>query len=322
MIHTIVVPLDGSNFGEHAIPFALSVARQTDANLRLVHVHAYPQPLYTSDGVAIFDAATDEHNRVMQLAYLDDLSTRVAAQTTAPLQTALVEGPVAEAIETYVETVSADLIVMTTHGRGPLSRFWLGSVADALVRRSTVPMLLVRPDDSMPAPLSLGSTRTFARILLPLDGSQLSEQMIGAAADFAALSGAELTLLMALDPTGMSYAPILYTAGLEGEVLDQMKNEAHAYLEEAAAPLRDRGLRVKTQVVYAQPAVAILNYAFDHGSDLIAMATHGRSGLSRALLGSVADKILRGAHIPLLVQRPTAEATAEHAHAGVEAAAR
>lgn len=307
MIRTILVPLDGSTFGEHAVPVALSVACRTEAKLTLVHVHSFPGPLYTSDGVAIFDVATDERNRSTELAYLDDIARQIAPALPTPPQTALIEGAVVDALCEEVQKSEADLIVMTTHGRGPFSRFWLGSVADALVRRAPIPILLVRPDAQLPEVLDLTKPRNFERVLLPLDGSQLSEQMLAPAVEFVELTGAELTLLLALDPTGMSYAPMLYTAGLEGDVLDQMKVEARDYLEEIAAPMRARGLTVKTQVVYAQPAVAILNYAADHGANLIAMATHGRSGLSRALLGSVADKVLRGAHIPLLVMRPTAE---------------
>ena len=107
-------------------------------------------------------------------AYLDGIVKRLASVSPVPVTSALVEGPViAEMLNGHVVTTKADLIVMTTHGRGPLSRFWLGSVADELVRRATTPILVVRPQEK---PAIFQAEAVIRHILVPLDGSALAEQ--------------------------------------------------------------------------------------------------------------------------------------------------
>ena len=137
MYHSLLVPLDGSALAEQALPLALNIARRASSSLNVVQVHV-PFTLVCADtmypGVFEVEANVLEQER----AYLDGIVKRLASVSPVPVTSALVEGPViAEMLNGHVVTTKADLIVMTTHGRGPLSRFWLGSVADELVRRAT-----------------------------------------------------------------------------------------------------------------------------------------------------------------------------------------
>ena len=128
-----------------------------------------------------------------QREYLDTTVKRLAVLHSVPVTSALLESPaIAETLNAHAATTGADLIVMTTHGRGPLSRFWLGSVADELVRRATIPILLVRPQEKAP---DLSSEPILRHILIPLDGSALAEQALEPALALGKLMEADYTLV-------------------------------------------------------------------------------------------------------------------------------
>jgi nucleotide-binding universal stress UspA family protein len=118
-------------------------------------------------------------------------------------------------------------------------------------------------------------------------------------------------LLQAVPLVIQAYGMELYGAGWDDQVLEQLRANAHAYLDGVAAPLRAESLRVRTVVMDGLPASAILEYARAQAVDLIALATHGRSGVARWLLGGVADKVVRGATLPVLLYRPQSEAPAD-----------
>jgi nucleotide-binding universal stress UspA family protein len=308
MYRSILVPLDGSPFGEHALPWALRVARQTGAALRLVHAHATPVGSYGETG-ALYDNVVEEFTRRRELAYLRQIQRRVAEQVAGPVTEVLVEGPVGDGLVAEARTAGADLVIMTTHGRGPLARAWLGSVADELVRRLSVPVLLVRPHDVRP---DLTQDPQVRHILVLLDGSPLAEQILVPAVDFASLTGADISLLRVVRPLVLGGDIDTLPPEMDETMLRQLRTlhqeeqaEAQRYLERIAGRLRDHGLRVIPHVaMHDQPAVAALDEIKRHAIDLVALATHGRSGLPRLFLGSVADKILRGTSVPVLVHRP------------------
>jgi nucleotide-binding universal stress UspA family protein len=201
---------------------------------------------------------------------------------------------------------------MATHGRSPFGRFWLGSVADEMIRHATLPLLLIRPGDGPP---NLDEVPDLSRIIVPLDGTKLAEQIIEPAATLAALvSGAEIVLVRAVRPVlpidvtpeGMETATEAEHLLHEMETMQkEVEREAGTYLAEIARRLEARGLRVRTHVVIEdRPEEAILHEAEDEHAGLIALETHGRGGLSRLLHGSTTDKVVRSAHVPILVHRP------------------
>jgi nucleotide-binding universal stress UspA family protein len=193
---------------------------------------------------------------------------------------------------------------MATHGRGALSRAWLGSVADGVIRQAKIPVLFVRPAEGT-APETI-TARSLETILIPLDGSGLSEHAFEQATELGELFGSayHLTRVVAY-PLDIASPYLPYTVQMNQHILRDAKESAASYLEERADRMRRRGLRVTTSVaVDAQAGHGILSEADAVGCDLIAMATHGRSGVGRLVLGSAADKVLRGTQVPVLLLRP------------------
>src|SRR5262245_7311372 len=161
MYRSILVPLDGSNFGEHALPLAASIARRAGARLTLAHVHEPITTLY-GEGAMLLSDDLDVHARTQKRAYLERVIARLGRAAPPTFGSLLLEGGVIEAIQEQVVKDAVDLVVMTTHGRGPLGRFWLGSVADKLLRQLDVPLLLVHPGQSAP---DLAADRVIKHVL-------------------------------------------------------------------------------------------------------------------------------------------------------------
>jgi nucleotide-binding universal stress UspA family protein len=284
--------------------------RRQGAALQVVHAHVPSAGVYGELG-ASYDETLDRELMERERAYLDAVVKRLAAVAQVPLSAALLDGPAADAIVRHAATTGADLLVMTTHGRGPLARFWFGSVADALVRQLPIPVLFVRPGETVP---DLAEEPVVRRVLIPLDGSTLAEQVLEPALAFSSGTQVEYTLLRVVEQlTPASYDPAsTRMSGLSESLLEQLQEldrqesaRARDYLERFAERFRARSLVVQTRVIsHQQPATAILQDDSIRGVDLIALATHGRGGLKRLLLGSVADKVLRGAATPVLVYRP------------------
>jgi nucleotide-binding universal stress UspA family protein len=308
MLRSILVPLDGSPLGEHALPLALALARRASSRLQLAHVHQTIPPV-TVAGLVVFDQQ-EARFRQEELAYLNGVVQRLTAVAPVTAEGVLLDGEVARAIQDRAVQTGTDLVVMSTHGRGALSRFWLGSVADELVRRLSLPLLLVRPQEG---PIDLTAECRIRHILLPLDGTPLAEQVLETARMLGGLCGARFTLLRVVQPAlrpgflGEGSTPEgLHDSPLQDLRLHQRKSEeeAQAYLDGVALPMRQQGVSVETRVrIEEQPALGILGEAEASKADLIALETHGRRGLSRLILGSVADKVVRGTTLPVLLHR-------------------
>ena len=298
MYGQIVVPLDGSRFAELALPLALELSRRTDASLHLVTVHE-PVPAFAYDE---WESAASDWSR----RYLDEVMEGMEDRAGGPVTTALRTGPVVPSLQDEVRAVEGDLIVMATHGRGMLSRAWLGSVADAFLHRSEIPVLMVRPEDPSDEADEEGvDSDGIFRILVPLDGTDLSEEVLEHALELGGLFGAAYHLLRVVPyPMDLASPYLPHTVQMNRGLVEEAERGAEAYLRQKAAELRGQELTITTgTLVDAQPGHGILQVAREEECDLIAMATHGRSGLSRALLGSTADKVIRGSHLPVLVYR-------------------
>jgi nucleotide-binding universal stress UspA family protein len=313
MYESLLVPLDGSTWSEQSLPQALSLARRTGATLQIAHVHVPVWGVHGERG-GIYDSEVDCAVRERDLAYLEGIIRRLEAASDVSLSSALLDGSIADAISRQAAATHVDLVIMTTHGRGPLVRFWLGSVADALVRQMSIPILFVRPRETS---VDVTQDSDFQRVLIPLDGSKLAEQVLEPALGIAAAMQAEVALLRVVEPV----VPI--DQGSDGtrasglgrsivqrvhELHEQNLTEAREYLGQLAQGLSARSVPVQTRVVLKErPGSAILEDASAYGADLIALATQGRGGLKRLLLGSVADKVLRGSSTSVLVYRPVVE---------------
>jgi nucleotide-binding universal stress UspA family protein len=308
---TILVPLDGSPFSEHALPPALALATRGSGRLHLVTV-ATAEPGSGGAPSSSVDAVP-ETDRMTPAAeeYLSRVEGRIR-ERGAPVEIthhALPAGNVAASLLREMQDHPADLAVMTTHGRGALQRAWLGSVADALVRQAPIPLLLIRPGDGAvsgdPDPLA-GDPPRFLHVLVPLDGSEAAAEALGHGVALANSEGGRLTLLRVLPPVvaGGAY-PYVAVPAREDEAATDLARRAREELESVAADLRGQG--TQTEVVLKrvnQPAAAILDFADEEQVDVVAMTTRGRGGVARLVLGSVADKVIRGADVPVLVHHP------------------
>lgn len=297
MLRSILVPLDGSAAAEHALPYALAIARRTAGSVQLVHACA---PLRAAGRTT----AEIEEQHAHARAYLSSLGAPLSERWEVPMESLVLDGPPVAAIGAYAATGAADMIVMTTHGRGALSRLWLGSVADSLVRRSHLPMLLARPHGEPVDLLESVYDQPFQRVLVALDGSELAERALGPALELSAAMGAAVTLLQVIETPVVSAGSAVKAEHLDERALALWRSEAAGYLRELADAAAGRARSVDTCVLAGQPASAILEYARRHAVDLIALATHGRAGVRRMILGSVADKLVRGALSPVLVYGP------------------
>jgi nucleotide-binding universal stress UspA family protein len=297
MYRQILVPLDGSAFAEAALPLALEVSRRTGAN---VHIVTVLEPV-TSFAYEGWEGAAVEWSQ----KYLEDVLDRIEGNTGGEVSHAVLSGHTVEMLDREASDKDVDLVVMASHGRGALSRMWLGSVADGFIRHTALPVIIVRPDEEASPADSFD--HVFETLLVSLDGSELSEDALAYATEFGELfdSAYHLTRVVSY-PVDIASPYLPHTAQLNQQVLDDAKTGASEYLEAHAENMRRRGLRVTTSVgVDAQAGHGVLSEASAVGADMIAMATHGRTGLSRAVLGSAADKVLRGSHHPVLLHRPT-----------------
>lgn len=291
---TILVPLDGSTLSEGALPTATALARKTGARLVLVKA-AWPP--------AVVGPAPVEEQfgdvREAQL-YLEDVAADLRAEGYT-VKTAVHYTPVAQGILTEVEVSQADLVVMTTHGRSGLGRWIFGSVAEAVMAHSPVPVWLVRAN--LPHALdTLALERP--RLIVPLDGSTFSEAILEPARELAHTLDATLVLLRVVMPTLPTADLAMPPLAPSDTVTAEEEDEAFAYLSEVAARYMEDGLRVQTTVRVGTPAEAILEESQVPGTGLVLMATHGRTGMARVLLGSVAMEVLRRGALPMLLARP------------------
>jgi nucleotide-binding universal stress UspA family protein len=301
----ILVPLDGSPFSEYALPFALGLLDGERGRLRLVHVYSPGLPAAYLKSHPTFDDRWELEGRRQVHDYLDELGRRLHEAGGITIEKAVREGPIPEALQEEAVEADSDLLVMTTHGRGVLTRAWLGSVADALVRQVTVPILLVRPSEER-EPVVETAAR-FRHILVPLDGSSLAESILDEVVPVAQAAGARFTLIRVVAPlVGPN------RSGLPARALpDAGRADASEYLEGVAERLRSDGLEGDILVTeHHQPPVAILAAVAERQPDLIAMATRGLGGWTRVAVGSVADKVIRGASVPVLLCRPHSSPTA------------
>jgi nucleotide-binding universal stress UspA family protein len=305
MYRSIVVPLDGSSAAEHALPWALSIAeRHAGAVVHLVRAHIPPAPVMVGSELAA-DIALDAAIRGIETKYLEEVAQRVQKKTSVTVQYALLDDAIVDAVLDYAKSANAGLVVLTTHGRGAFARFWLGSVADGLMRHATVPTLMLRPrDDEQPA--DFASRPTVQRLVLPLDGSELAERIIEPAIELGKTFDAEYALVLVLEAVENIEALAAKKLTIPGGWFPEATAaKADAYLEHVVHRLRGRQLTAHRKVIpHGAAAGAVLEYAHTHGHSAIALATHGRSGLKRLLLGSVADKIIRGATMPVLIYHP------------------
>jgi len=297
MIRRILVPVDGSTFAEAALPLALALSEKAGAAVRLAMVN---QPPNLPPGVWA-EAFLANHAQYIE-SIAESVSNRAAPEVA--VSSVLLEGEVAAALCAEASSAGVDLVVMSTHGHGGLTRMWLGSVADRVLGEAPVPVLLVRPseDDSVdPA-----ESTTISRILVPLDGTPFAEAALDPAFEIGRLFGASFVLLRTVTYPVVATSYLPDTVQVNEAFVRHAKEDARVYLEAVRARFDDGSGRVDIDVLVGHSsATTILDQVADSGADLVVMASHGRHGFARAALGSVTDKVLRGSHTPVLIVHPS-----------------
>jgi nucleotide-binding universal stress UspA family protein len=298
---SILVPVDGSSLAERAIPFAVEIAKRTGAKMRvaLVHQEIPDVPVLASPETYV-DARLKMQNS--EDDYLRALTEHLTTQLGRRVSSAALKGPAAATLVEYARDSDADLVVMTTHGRGGIQRAWLGSVADQMIRNLAVPVLALRASEAN----SVESPASVSDILVPLDGSSLAEVALQPAVLIARLWAAKISLVRIVQPVLIGTDPALPIASTYDEQLTRLECvAAQGYLDGIANRLRNQGVEASTSVMLGGPTVeTILRLAESGAVSLIALSTHGRGGMSRLVLGSVADQLIRDANVPVLVLRP------------------
>jgi len=286
MFRTILVPLDGTRFAESALPMASRLARGEASSLHLVLAHQLVPALVGMGEFALPLTNIDEDQRSEEISYLESTAADLALAGVGPVEYREAEGPAGPAICEEAIRLGADLVVMTTHGRGGVGRLWHGSVADYVVRHLTIPVLLVHPDH----PKTRSADSALRGILVALDLSEDSEAILEPVEELARITNAPVTLMhVIMEP-----------------VLEVWKDaEAARRLDWMADRLRERGVVVSTRVATGiNPALTLRDALRESRFDLMAMTTHGAGGLRRFWMGSVADTVVRSAAKPVLVLRP------------------
>jgi nucleotide-binding universal stress UspA family protein len=294
MYERIMVPLDGSNAAEMVLPYAEEIATKFNSEIAMVIV-AEPTP------------AESDH---LFRAYLKTIQEKVrtelgnwGAKPGTPVTIEVLAGKPAQEILGYAADKNMSLVVMASRGTSGEGPWLLGNIAAKVLRATTKPVLLVRKE----APAEgLQRKGLIKRILVPLDGSKVAEQIVPHAEELARGMGAELILFQAYETfLGVISGEAMVTMSAEEikEANRHREEDAKAYLRTIAGTLREMGLTVSEVVVPGAPADVILSYAESNAVDIISMSTHGLSGLKRWVFGSVTDKVLHAGDMPVLVVR-------------------
>jgi nucleotide-binding universal stress UspA family protein len=301
MYKVVMAPTEGSDSEKVAISVAVKLAQKFEADLRLVRVRSEPLVAETIAQTPVFP--TEQmlwEERIAHLRKLEALASECRADGEIRVTTALEDGPVGPTLRDHALKFNVDLIVMSSHARGGLKRITLGSVTDYLIRRTNIPVLVVRPPISF---IGAGlQSQPVSRIVVPLDGSELAEQILPDVTALALRLGSTVSLLHVLTPISYSQKEIMQP-GLPWWDADIAA--ADDYLARAARSLTEEGLAVSKDVVLSDDiASAILDYSARMRADIIALATSGTGGMGRFVFGTVADEVTRKSTTSLLVFHP------------------
>jgi len=291
MTRTILLPLDGSPLAERALPYAAHLASATGARLVLMHGDAPTAATHAPQ----FDVQAFAH-RVREGQAVGAISDPRRIQIDA-VSTTVYTDKTADGICATARELQADAIVMSTHGQSGPGRWLYGTIADQVLRQTTVPVILVSSTCS-----HAWTAHMPFRILVPLDGSRFAEEVLGPVNALAATLGAELFLIGAVDEHGQSYAEGVssFESGTDAEI-----RGVRDYLDRVANGLRANGRTVHVDAEAGHAPTVIDEATRRRHIDLVAMATHGRSGVARLALGSVASQTLLRSTVPLFLVRFT-----------------
>lgn len=280
MYRRLLLPTDGSVAANAAAEAAISVATQFDAEIFVLHVRDTDATQGIDDGFRSEDT----------VGHVEELAA--AAEVEAEGAIVDVEDSIPGTIVSQAIDRGVDGLVMGTHGRGALDRFVLGSVTERTMAMSPFPVLTVNEKTDVPD--------RFDRLVVPTDGSDCANAGGDHAARLASRTGAELHVVHVVDPDTV-------WDDVAGEMrTDELEATKERAVEGVVSRAKQLGVStVETAVLSGTPNQAIVNYAIDNDVDCLVMGTHGRTGISRYLLGSVTERVVRTACIPVITVKDT-----------------
>jgi len=302
MYARLLVPLDGSPMAEQVLPYVRMLAPRLGARVHLLLV--VPEVLgefgEAVEAVRVLSRQARDQARRSARDYLERIGEGLKAEGLST-SWGMEEGMPARLIVEEAQREPHTLVMMTTHGHTGLARALLGNVADRVLRTSEAPVFLVRarPVHEYEAP------HPPQTVLVPLDGSEVAEQALPHASAMARTFEARLLLLRVVSTLrqplyGLEFLP---PVDIPVEVTQRLLDSARRYLEGVAEGLRREGLPVEVEAVEGLPAEAILRTLARLPAGMVAMTTHGRTGLARWLLGSITEEVVRRAEQPVLAVR-------------------
>ena len=316
MFTKALVPLDGTEVSEGIIPFVTQFARGLDIGVVLataVELDPLREGLLNriAGGLTEAPAADALRERIERDVKnrLEDLADRMALEGIAA-ETSVRFGTASDGIIGMAQDSECDLIAMSTRGRGVVSSGLLGSVTYKVMHESPIPVLAITPERVRER---WDSDYGIRRVIVPLDGSELAEAALPYAAVIAQRMNMGITLARVLYLDNVAYSEGYNLGDMLGEAEVQMEAEARRYLVDVARRLREEGLEVETEILRGSASTEIADLARRTDHNMIALATHGRSGVSRLLMGSVAEAVVRTSGDPVLVIRPETAVTPDPA---------
>jgi nucleotide-binding universal stress UspA family protein len=295
MFKNILVPLDGSRLAESVLPVTAYLAKALNASVTLFHVieKDAPKEVHGEMHLNNPDEATEYLKRITEQAFPPDIKVDYHVHTAEAKD-------VARSIVEHENEFALDLIIMCTHGRGRALHLLLGSIAQQVISKGKIPVLIIHPDD--------GETlETFScdAILLPIDEIAEHGQVLPIAQELAATCHATVHLIMVIQTfgtvSGRWTSTTRYLPGTTSKLLELSVEDAEEYLANQQQQLEKAGLMVSANVLRGDPANVIVDAAQKLNVDLIILGTHGKSGMDALLTGSVANKVCSQSKVPLLL---------------------
>jgi nucleotide-binding universal stress UspA family protein len=299
MYSRMLIPLDGSKTAEKVLPCARYLAGKFRMPIELLAVIDIAEiAAHMSADKARFLDTMIEDGVKHSTTYLRGIASTFPG---ANVKCSVERGRAEELIIGKGAADTAMLITMATHGRSGLNRFLLGSVAEKVLRGTVNPLLLVRATEEA-KPDREASLKS---MIVPLDGSELAESVLPMVAGLAKKLDVEVLLFRAYHIPSYAYTGDDGYAVNYDELLGDMRNEANAYLDKKATELKKLGVaKVSCVVKEGFGGDEILSLGGRTPDSLIAMCSHGRSGIRRWVLGSVAEAVVRHSSGPVLITRP------------------
>ena len=304
MFERLLVPIDGSELAEAALPYAEELAGRLGSEVVLLQVceseeerTSHMRQLYISRLAEAVERGTREYRRLAGRPESEEIK----------VESVIMAGNPAEKIIEYAENKDIGLIIMATHGRSGTKRWAVGSVADKVLRGTCIPVALIRAGKARPA---AGEKGMLTKALLPLDGSEVGEAALPYLEDLAVRLKTEVTILQVVEPKYPAFAaePWDYSPYRQ-EWLAAMEESARTYLAGIEQRLKAKGVVVSSRIETGAAAERIIEVAEQIDVDFIAMSTHGRSGVGRWVFGSVADRVLYSGNFPLILVRARRDAS-------------